>query len=610
MTITAAINSAFSGLSAASTGMAVVSENVANSGTVGYTRRVLVTTEQVAGGRGIGVNVVGAQRLLDTLIQKQLRLETAGAAYTGVKATTHSALDAMFDAPGATGSLPTQMSALKSAVQTLVSDPSTYGARASVVSAASTLASSLNSLSGQVQTLRQNAETSIGMAVTKANSLLDQLASVSSKMGRDPGGATSPALLDQRDSVIDQLSELMDVSVSPQANGSVRVTTTGGLQLFDGTNPYKLTFDANTAVGPGNTYSVDPAKRTVGTIKSGAIDVLASGMIRSGTIAAYVEMRDEVLPQAQTQLDALAAGLASALSDKAVPGTPALSGGANGFDVDLASLGNGNTFTVSVTSGGTQKTLTFVKAGSAAAAAAATASGNGVVGIDFSGGMAGVACAVATALGSGFTAANPSGSVLRILDDGAAGTTDVASLGATATVTGLQSGGAALPLFVDGAKTYTGSYENGSQFTGLAGRLIVNPGIKADFSKLVDYSGSAAAGDATRPSFILDALAGSTRSFTGKAGIGGSAAPYLGSVESFASQIVVTQAAAANSATSLHEGQSVVLNAIQSRFSEASGVNIDQEMAQLIQLQTAYGANARVMTAAKQMLDSLIAALG
>ena len=67
-----------------------------------------------------------------------------------------------------------------------------------------------------------------------------------------------------------------------------------------------------------------------------------------------------------------------------------------------------------------------------------------------------------------------------------------------------------------------------------------------------------------------------------------------------------TPGQAAANATSLSQGQDMVVNALQQRVNDSSGVNVDQEMANLITLQTAYGANARVMSAIKDMLDTLI----
>ncbi|WP_204301559.1 flagellar basal body rod C-terminal domain-containing protein, partial [Stenotrophomonas maltophilia] len=61
----------------------------------------------------------------------------------------------------------------------------------------------------------------------------------------------------------------------------------------------------------------------------------------------------------------------------------------------------------------------------------------------------------------------------------------------------------------------------------------------------------------------------------------------------------------ADTAKQLNDGQQVVLSQLQARFDASAGVNIDTEMSTLIQLQTAYGANARVMSAVKEMFDIL-----
>ena len=62
----------------------------------------------------------------------------------------------------------------------------------------------------------------------------------------------------------------------------------------------------------------------------------------------------------------------------------------------------------------------------------------------------------------------------------------------------------------------------------------------------------------------------------------------------------------ASNASNLSQGQDVVVNALKQRVNDASGVNVDEEMTNLIKLQTAYGANARVMTAVRDMLDLLM----
>jgi flagellar hook-associated protein 1 FlgK len=94
--------------------------------------------------------------------------------------------------------------------------------------------------------------------------------------------------------------------------------------------------------------------------------------------------------------------------------------------------------------------------------------------------------------------------------------------------------------------------------------------------------------------------------FDPNTGMGNSTTPYSGSLPAFLQQVLSLQGQAAANADSLAEGQGVVVNALKQRFNEASGVNVDVEMANLIALQTAYGANARILAAVKEMFDMLM----
>lgn len=218
---------------------------------------------------------------------------------------------------------------------------------------------------------------------------------------------------------------------------------------------------------------------------------------------------------------------------------------------------------------------------------------------------------IGAALGPAYAVSNPAGATLRVMNDGA--TSAVTALSAIATTSGLASGRPEFPLFVDGGRAgapFTGSFEGGSQRAGFASRIVVNPGVQNDRAALVSYGPATPAGDATRPLLMLDRLTSAARTFSGAAGIGGSSAAWTGSVAGFAREIIASQASEASSAANLDEGQQVVLNTVQGRFAEEAGVNIDAELTQLIQLQTAYGANARLLTAAKDMMDMLLRIAG
>jgi len=231
-----------------------------------------------------------------------------------------------------------------------------------------------------------------------------------------------------------------------------------------------------------------------------------------------------------------------------------------------------------------------------------------VVGVDFSGGATSVAAQLNAALGStGLQFSNSSG-MLRVLNDSAA-TIAVNGVSTTTTATSLAGGGGALPLFVDGSNAFTGAItSNGSQTTGFAGRIAVNPALLAEPTRLVVYQTSPLtnAGDSTRPNFLVDRLTNGVLNFSPQAGVGTVSAPYTSTLTSYMQQMISQQGDAASNADSLNQGQQVVVNSLQQRFADQSSVNIDEEMANLLKLQTAYGANARVMSAIKDMLNQLL----
>jgi len=173
----------------------------------------------------------------------------------------------------------------------------------------------------------------------------------------------------------------------------------------------------------------------------------------------------------------------------------------------------------------------------------------------------------------------------------------------------LAGGNAELPFFLDASAPYTGAITSmGAQSVGFAGRIAVNANLVADPSKLVVFATSplTPAGDATRPNFIYDRLNSATLAFSPASGIGAAVAPFQGSLPEMIRQVISQQGDAAQAAANLKEGQDIVFNSLQQRFNGISSVNIDEEMANLLNLQNAYAANARVMSTVKEMLDTLL----
>ncbi|MDO8980908.1 MAG: flagellar hook-associated protein FlgK [Afipia sp.] len=624
MGLSQALSTAMSGLRANQAAMSLVSSNVANAETPGYVRK---TTNQVQMSTGTGVQTIGVNRTLNEYIQAQLRTETSGASYASTRASFLNNLQSIYGDPGSSSTLEGSFNALTSALQALSTSPDSQSARIGVMNAAQSMAQQLNATSQGIQGLRNSAELGLTNAVSVANNALSQIASINRQLQGNTGqDASTAAMLDQRDQYITQLSQLMDVRVVPGNGDQVSVYTMSGVQLVGGSDAVQLSFNAQGTVTPNTQWNADPAKSSLGSISisyanGGSIDLISSGSIRSGAIAAYLELRDESLVQAQAQVDQLAAAMASALSDRTTsgtayppaspappPGTPA------GFDLDLSGLQSGNvvnlTYTDTITN--TKHSISIIRVDDPSVLPLkdnATIDPNDkVIGVDFSGGMASVLTQLNAALGgAGVQFSNPSGSTLRVLDDGAGGKADINAASVTKTATSLNGGGPELPLFTDGGHPYSGTITaTGSQQTGLAGRISVNSGLLADPSRLVVYGTGTPAGDTTRSDYILSQLKSGSFSYSASTGVGSNATPYKGTLLGFTQQFTSLQGNVAASAQLLSDGQDVVLNTLQKKMDSVSGVDIDEEMANLLALQNAYSANARVMSTINSMFQSLM----
>ncbi|PPQ43373.1 flagellar hook-associated protein FlgK [Rhodopseudomonas palustris] len=623
MSLGDALAIAMAGLRVNQATMSLVSSNVANAETPGYVRKTVNQSAVNAGETGTSVKVVGVDRQLDDYILAQLRTETSGGAYASLRSDFLKQLQGLFGDPNSTGTLENSYNGLTTALQALATSPDSTSARIAVLNAAQAISSNLNSTSNGIQTLRAGCETGIADAVTTANNLMQQIANINTHIQTNPLGGTSTdaatsAMLDQRDQAINQLSQLMDIRVVTNGANQVTVFTGSGVQLV-GMEAAKLTFNAQGTVSPTTMWNPNTAISDLGSIRVGYANGSSSDLtssLKSGKLAAYVELRDKTLVQAQTQLDQFAASLSSALSDKTTAGTAVTSGTQAGFSLDLSSMKTGNTVNISYTDTltGAQHTVTVVRVDDPSVLPLpqnATADPNDyAVGIDFSGLSGSVVSQLNAALNSRNLQFSGTAPNITVLNN--AGFSTITAASVTSTETSLTGGTASVPLFNDNGAAYTGAINGyGSQMTGYAQRISVNADLIKDNSRLVVYSTSplTAAGDTTRPDFLVKQLNTSKYLYSAKTGIGSDAAPYKGTLLSYLQQFVSQQGSNAAAAQQLSEGQNVVLNTLQQKFSTSSGVNMDEEMAHLLSLQNAYAANARVMSTINQMYQSLMQAI-
>jgi flagellar hook-associated protein 1 len=355
MGLLSALSNAVSGLSVNQSQMDVVSRNVANAGTVSYTRRVLRTQETSATGINAGaVREIGVDRMLDELIQRQLRTEASGGGYTSTRADYLSRVDSMFGQPGSAIGINQIFAEFSTAMQQLAADPASPTTRHEVLARAQSLASSISSLSNNVQAMRGEIEARIASDAQSVNALFDGIERTTTRLNEIFDSATRQGLLDERDRYIDELSNYFDLRTFENGNGQLNIYTTGGAPLVVDGRKLRLTFDERFTITPDSLYSSVVANSGVGHLTigdpiGGAVDLTNNGFVRSGSFGALFELRDRVLTETQAHLDEFAAAIATSLGDTTVNGAAATVGAATGFDLNLNNLQSGNVITLNYT---------------------------------------------------------------------------------------------------------------------------------------------------------------------------------------------------------------------------------------------------------------------
>jgi flagellar hook-associated protein 1 FlgK len=613
MGLSVTLSNALSGMRIGQSALDVLSHNVANAGTPGYHRRSISVIDT------LGVNSTYARegqlsRSFNRSLQSHYTRAVSDSSFASVQSTFLDRVQILFGKPGTTGSLDSAFNEFETSLTSLSTSPDNFATRAETVQKAQILAGTLNRFTSDIQSLRREIESKLATSVDDINSQLASLEKINSRLidqGIDPGSRAT--LMDQRDRLVSALSEQMDLRADYRNDGSVALMTRSGVGVLDG-KASVFSFASGGSLTANSQFNYEDAKSGVGkltmmTASGLVIDLVKQNVLRSGELAGLIDLRDNQLVQAQDQLDTIAGALALSMSTQKTAGTQVSAAPANGYEVDINGLLNGNEFNFEYIENGVPKTVRVLRVDDASKLPLDYSDSNGarVIGLDFSGGTASVAGQLQSRLGSSLTVTNPAGTTIRIMDDGAAGTTDMYALEARITATSLQGGGTALPLFVDYNSThFTNKLDGEGQTRGFAGRIAVNPAIVQDPKLLVQYQVGGSLGDADRVNALLDNL--NEMRFAGGAGSvrNGASSRLAGTVSDFISQTINYQGNAASTAIADNETQKMTLDALGERLEDDYGVDVDEEMARLMELQNAFAANARVMSIAQELIQSLM----
>ena len=325
------LNTSLSGLRAFQNALATTSHNIANVNTEGYSRQrvnfgTMPATNVGVGYIGRGVQPQGVVRILDQYRVDALRTNVSEQARLGAFNDLAGGIDSLLASPDSGLSGPLQE--FFASLQTVADSPSSVSARQVALSQANVLADRFATLNGRLEAQETEVNARLGSTISQVNSLAESVASLNNAI-RDAqaaaGGAPPNDLLDQRDQLLQQLSEQVAVDVVPQDDGSVSVFVGNGQALVLSGDAGRLTLAA------GEFSEAGPAVALV--TESGTSMVLSS--VNGGEIGGLLDFRREMLDPARNTLGQLAYGIADAMNAQHRDGMD-LDGGLGG---DLFSIG-------------------------------------------------------------------------------------------------------------------------------------------------------------------------------------------------------------------------------------------------------------------------------
>lgn len=320
MSISGAMYAALSGLAVTSRGAEVVSTNIANAQTEGYGRRELEVTVRQLGVTSQGVRVAGVVRNSDPVALSDRRLAGAGASARTVTSDFLQRIETYVGTPDSESSINGRIAAFERALIEASSRPDSEARLALVAQSAKNLISHIGTAASEVQLQREKADDLIEDEVEQLNKALAQVADLNTMVLANMGtGRDASGLLDQRQKIVDAISEIVPLREVQREGGKIALFSMGGAALVDGVAA-KIGFNPVGVITPDMTMASGALSGL--TVNGQVIPIDAEGgLISGGSLAAHFALRDSLAPQMQAKLDAIARDLVERFADPAVDPT-------------------------------------------------------------------------------------------------------------------------------------------------------------------------------------------------------------------------------------------------------------------------------------------------
>ena len=283
--------------------ISVTSHNIANVNTPGYSRQRLIMTtntplDSSIGPMGNGVGGEAIERVYDRFLSAQISNESQGLGRWDAQKDAVELVEMIFNEAGGSG-LNQAMSKFWDAWQSLEIDPDGTAERQVLLKTSQVLAATFNQLDLDLSQSQQDLDLAIQGTVADINRLSERLSDLNAKIiSSEVGSLSANDYRDQRELVLKELSELIDVNAFEDSNGALSVLVANGRPLVTAGEFWQLSTETN-AAGFQDVVWVDDAGNTT--------NITAD--ISGGKLKGLIEVRDVIIPDYMTRLDTLAGTL-------------------------------------------------------------------------------------------------------------------------------------------------------------------------------------------------------------------------------------------------------------------------------------------------------------
>lgn len=301
------LNIGKSGLFAAQAGLTTTGHNIANANVAGYSRQQVVLGAAAAqnagyGFVGSGTEIAEIKRYSDNFLNGQVRTAQAASSALGAYTAQINQVDNLL-ADTTSGLSPSLQDFFKS-VQDVSANAGSAASRQSMLSSAGTLAARFQGINGKLDEIRSGVNTEITSNVDMINSYAQQIAKLNDQISTMSQSTGNPPndLMDARDQLVVDLNKQVKATVVAGSNNSLTVSIGSGQPLVVGNKPFQLAAVQSTA---------DPSRTQVGYITPHGVTPIADNALGGGELGGLLEFRANTLDPAQNALGRIAIGMAA-----------------------------------------------------------------------------------------------------------------------------------------------------------------------------------------------------------------------------------------------------------------------------------------------------------